>query len=106
MRYGLGRALAVVFLLVPALASADDDAEKGKEKKDKTEKTDKTDKADKTEKAGGTKASGPGACGAKVLPIAVGNTWSYTNVPSPAASLPEVARITPAPPKSFVITVK
>ena len=45
-------------------------------------------------------------CGVKVLPLAVGNTWTYMNVASPTPALPDVARIAPQPPKTFTITVK
>ncbi len=46
------------------------------------------------------------ACGAKVLPLAVGNVWTYSTVAAPLPALPDVARIAPLPPKSFTITVK
>ncbi len=46
------------------------------------------------------------ACGVKVLPLAVGNVWTYTNVAAPLPALPDVVRIAPQPPKTFTITVK
>ncbi|MGE0545573.1 MAG: hypothetical protein AB7R00_00860 [Kofleriaceae bacterium] len=52
------------------------------------------------------KKGSPGACGAKILPLAVGNSWTYVSVPAPAAAAGDVIRITPNNPKSFVITVK
>lgn len=45
-------------------------------------------------------------CGAKVLPLAVGNVWTYSTVAAPTAALPDVARIAPLAPKTFTITVK
>lgn len=45
-------------------------------------------------------------CGAKVLPLAVGNVWTYSTVAAPTPALPDVARIAPLPPKTFTITVK
>lgn len=52
-------------------------------------------------------AGKPGAvCGEKVLPLAVGNVWTYTTVAAPTPALPDVARIAPLPPKTFTITVK
>ena len=45
-------------------------------------------------------------CGVKVLPLAVGNVWTYTTVAAPTPALPDVARIAPLPPKTFTITVK
>lgn len=54
------------------------------------------------------KAAGkPGTvCGAKVLPLAVGNVWTYSAVAAPTPALPDVARISPPTPKTFTITVK
>lgn len=45
-------------------------------------------------------------CGAKVLPLAVGNVWTYSTVAAPTPALPDVARIAPQAPKTFTITVK
>src|SRR3954471_18096911 len=45
-------------------------------------------------------------CGEKVLPLAVGNVWTYSTVAAPTPALPDVARIAPQPPKTFTITVK
>lgn len=45
-------------------------------------------------------------CGVKVLPLAVGNVWTYTTVAAPTPAMPDVARIAPPPPKTFTITVK
>ena len=52
-------------------------------------------------------AGKPGSvCGVKVLPLAVGNVWTYTTVAAPTPAMPDVARIAPLPPKTFTITVK
>jgi len=52
-------------------------------------------------------AGKPGSvCGVKVLPLAVGNVWTYTTVAAPTPALADVARIAPLPPKTFTITVK
>jgi len=48
----------------------------------------------------------PGAvCGVKILPLAVGNVWTYSTVAAPLPALPDVVRIAPLPPKTFTITV-
>jgi len=53
------------------------------------------------------KAGKPGTvCGVKVLPLAVGNVWTYSWVAAPTPALPDVARIAPPAPKTFTITVK
>ena len=43
----------------------------------------------------GTKAKTAGACGAKILPLSVGNSWSYVLIPAPLPAPPDVARIAP-----------
>lgn len=59
-------------------------------------------------KSGAPAVGGPKGtvCGVKVLPLAVGNVWTYTTVAAPLPALPDVARIAPQPPKTFTITVK
>lgn len=52
----------------------------------------------------GTKS--PSACGVKILPLAVGNSWTYENTPAPQPPEDAVKRIAPEPAKSVVITVK
>ncbi|HLL24195.1 MAG TPA: hypothetical protein VK427_18815 [Kofleriaceae bacterium] len=48
----------------------------------------------------------PPACGAKVLPLVVGNSWTYNPVAAPT-SLPEaMQRLAPNQPKQIVVTVK
>ena len=47
----------------------------------------------------------PPACGVKVLPLVTGNTWTYAAVAGPAQTDPQIDRMAPAAPKSFVITV-
>lgn len=46
------------------------------------------------------------ACSQKVLPLAVGNQWTYSLVPSPTPADVQIARIAPPAPNSVVITVK
>ena len=47
-----------------------------------------------------------GACGVKILPLAVGNTWRYANVATVAKIDDKIAKVSPAPFESIVITVK
>jgi hypothetical protein len=47
----------------------------------------------------------PPACGVKVLPLVVGNEWTYTPITAPAAAPEAIARVAPNEPKSIVITV-
>jgi hypothetical protein len=51
------------------------------------------------------KKSAP-ACGVKVLPMVVGNSWVYQNVASPTPVREDISRFTPPPPKLVTITVK
>ena len=53
--------------------------------------------------AGGGKTAP--ACGASVLPLVVGNQWTYATVAAPLPATPDIVRIAPALPKGFVITV-
>jgi hypothetical protein len=46
------------------------------------------------------------ACGAKVLPLVVGNSWTYTSIASPLPPEEQIRRIAPGQPKKIVITVK
>lgn len=48
----------------------------------------------------------PPACGIKVLPLVAGNTWTYSNVPSPVPVRDDLSRVAPNPAKKVVITVK
>jgi hypothetical protein len=59
-------------------------------------------KARKAGKAGATAA----ACGARVLPLAVGNQWTYNAIAAPLPPPEAVKRLAPAQPKAIVITVK
>lgn len=52
------------------------------------------------------KPRGKAACGATLIPLVVGNQWTYSFVPAPTPATPDIARIAPATPKGFVITVK
>ncbi|MDQ3368656.1 MAG: hypothetical protein M3680_24775 [Myxococcota bacterium] len=45
------------------------------------------------------------ACGARLLPLVVGNQWTYTPVAAPAPLPENLARLAPAAPKQIVITV-
>jgi hypothetical protein len=47
-----------------------------------------------------------GACGATVLPLKEGNSWTYTFVPAPAPAPREIAPIAPPAAKTIVVTVK
>lgn len=51
-------------------------------------------------------AKGKPACGVTLLPLVVGNQWTYSFVPAPVAATPAIARTAPATPKGFIITVK
>ena len=46
------------------------------------------------------------ACGATILPLVVGNQWTYSFVPAPTPATPDIVRISPMTPKGFIITVK
>jgi len=46
------------------------------------------------------------ACGARILPLAEGNSWTYEQTASRDPILPELARLAPRPAKSIKITVK
>lgn len=52
------------------------------------------------------KPKGKPACGVTLLPLVEGNQWTYSFVPAPQPATPDIARIAPATPKGFVITVK
>jgi hypothetical protein len=57
----------------------------------------------KAAKAG---ASSAPACGVKVLPLVVGNQWTYNPVPAPLPPPPAIERLAPARPDVITITVK
>jgi hypothetical protein len=61
------------------------------------------ERADAAPKAG---AKSVPACGAKILPLVEGNTWTYQAVPARDAILPELAKLAPRPAQKVVITVK
>jgi hypothetical protein len=46
------------------------------------------------------------ACGAKILPLVVGNVWTYNPVAAPTALSDAMARLAPNQPKIIVVTVK
>ncbi len=54
----------------------------------------------------GPMAKTVGPCGAKVLPLVEGNSWTYSMVPAPAPPDDKIKRLVPAQPKTVVITVK
>jgi hypothetical protein len=55
---------------------------------------------------GPPKKHSPPACGAKVLPLVEGNSWSYVAVAAPGPMLPELQKLAPPAPKTIDITVK
>ena len=59
--------------------------------------------APKKPAAGGGKAAP--ACGAKVLPLVVGNQWTYNLTPALVAAQPAIAKLAPMAPKSIVVDV-
>lgn len=86
MRAPHGSKLAAVLLLAPTLVFAGP----------------KDDK-----KAGGPPvAKTPGACGVKILPLVVGNTWTYNSVVSAVKVDEKLAKLSPPALKTFTITVK
>jgi hypothetical protein len=46
------------------------------------------------------------ACGVKVLPLVVGNTWTYAPVPSPDPIAQELTKLAPPQPRQIVVSVK
>ena len=54
----------------------------------------------------GPKAKAPSACGAKFIPLAEGNEWTYTPIAPPQPPDPRLARLIPTEPKEIVVTVK
>ena len=57
-------------------------------------------------KAEAPKAGGKPACGVKVLPLVVGNQWTYNSIAAPLPAIDAIRRIAPAQPKAIVIEVK
>ena len=55
---------------------------------------------------GQPKSKAKPACGVDLIPLVEGNQWTYSFVPPKDAALPDIARLAPAIPKGFVITVK
>ncbi len=49
---------------------------------------------------------GKPACGAKVIPLVVGNQWTYNSIAAPLPAPEAIRRLSPAQPKAIVITVK
>src|SRR5450432_933239 len=48
----------------------------------------------------------PPACGAKILPLVVGNSWTYGAVQAPQPPDEKIGKLAPMEPKTIVITVK
>jgi hypothetical protein len=59
----------------------------------------------KPKKAAAGGSSAP-ACGATVLPLVVGNQWTYAQAAAPEPATSDIQRISPPLPKSLLITVK
>jgi hypothetical protein len=57
----------------------------------------------KADAKAGAKAA---ACGVKVLPLAVGNQWTYNSIAAPLPPPEAVKRVSPTQPKAIVVTVK
>jgi len=57
-------------------------------------------------KGGAAGGSAKPACGVTVMPLVVGNNWTYSAIAAPAPATPDIVRISPPVPKSFLITVK
>lgn len=53
----------------------------------------------------GPTAKAPPACGARILPLTVGNKWTYESVAAPQAAIEAIAKIAPPTPKSFTVEV-
>ncbi len=60
----------------------------------------------KAKKAAAAGAPAAAACGVTVLPLVVGNQWTYAQTAAPTPATTDIARISPPQPKSFLITVK
>lgn len=52
------------------------------------------------------KPKGKPACGVTLIPLVEGNQWTYAFSPAKEPATPDIAKIAPAVPKGFVITVK
>ena len=53
----------------------------------------------------GVGGKSPPACGAKVLPLVAGNSWTYGPVAAPTSISEAMQRLVPAQPKQIVVTV-
>jgi hypothetical protein len=54
----------------------------------------------------GPVSKSPPACGAKILPLVLGNKWTYESVAAPQAAIEAIAKIAPPTPKTFTVEVK
>jgi hypothetical protein len=59
-----------------------------------------------TQNTGAPTTKTPSVCGIKILPLAVGNTWTYGMVPAPIPVDDSIKRLVPAQPNTIVVTVK
>lgn len=82
-------AICAALVLLPAFATAQP----------------KVQAADAAAGAGPKGKSAP-ACGAKLLPLVLGNSWTYAPIPSPQPPTDQIKRISPTQPKQIVVTVK
>ncbi len=55
---------------------------------------------------GGPTTKTASVCGVKILPLAVGNSWTYSMVPAPLPPEDMIKRLSPAQPNTVVVTVK
>lgn len=55
---------------------------------------------------GGPVSHAPPACGVKLLPLSVGNSWKYEWVVAPQPAEEAIAKLAPLQPRFFTITVK
>jgi hypothetical protein len=85
------RLLVLAAVLVPTLAVAGPRGHKMKETAGAT-----TGPTTKT----------PSICGIKLVPFAVGNTWTYSRVPAPLPPEDLIKRLSPPQPNTIVVTVK
>ena len=56
--------------------------------------------------AGGPVSHAPPTCGAKILPLVVGNSWKYESVIAPLPAEEAIGKLAPLEPKFFTIEVK
>lgn len=62
--------------------------------------------ANPKQEAAKSAGSGKPACGVKLVPLVVGNQWTYNSIAAPMPAPEQIRRLSPAQPKAIVITVK